>query len=386
MFKGRRTIIAISAAGFLEAILYGFTFPFFTLALEERGLSATLIGLNATVGALAVVVVGPIVPSVILRLGYRKFSAACFAVSIAALSALLLTDNLVIWFGVRAILGFACGSLWIITEAWVNHVTPDRQRGRVVALYQMIYSIGFLSGPGLTFLVGFSGTQPIILLLVVSALGAVASLCAAKETGDVSKERVGIRWMVAWRARGLLIVALVCGLVETGLYTLLPIFGMAKGMDKPTAVTLLVAFSIGAITMAIPLGWAADRFNRRNLLTRAAIAATICLFLMIPLGGVPMPAWVLAFIAGGTIIGLYNLTLIVLGESYTGSELPVVAAGYSMAYAIGCAGGAAAGGISIDLFGPNGLPFLGGTLMLAYVLGCVFVKSAARRKPVSSAA
>lgn len=368
MLKSRipATIAAICAAGFLEAILYGFSFPYFSLVLEGRGLSAFWIGLNSTVGALAVVAIGPLVPGMIVRLGYQAFTCWCFAVSFLALAVLLLTDHIAMWFAVRTILGFAFGSLWIVTEAWLNHVASDEKRGRLNAIFQMIYSIGFLSGPALTYAVGFAGSMPIIAMATVSLIGIAAALAATGDPRGAAEERVRISWAVAWRARDLLAVAALGGMVETALYTLLPIFSMQKGLSEPLAINLLIAFSIGAISVALPLGWAADRFNRKALLGRCAVASTIGAFLLIPLGGDFLLAWMLSFVMGGAIIGLYNMSLIVLGETYLGNELPVVAAAFSMAYALGCGGGAAIGGLAMDILGPNGLPLTVGGLLLAY--------------------
>jgi MFS family permease len=363
-----RTIVAICAAGFLEAILYGFSFPYFSLVLENRDASALLIGLNSTVGALAVVAIGPAVPFLIVKFGYRTFAGLCFLVSLGGLGILLVTDNIPVWFVVRTLLGFAFGSLWIVTEAWLNHVAPDEKRGRLNALFQMIYSIGFLAGPALIHLVGFAGPTPIIAMLIVAGVGILTAISAQSDARGVQEERVHLNWAVAWKARDLLAVAALGGMVETALYTLMPIFGLQKGLTEPMAINLLVAFSIGAISVALPLGWLADRLNRAALLRRCAIIATAGAFLLIPFGGDYIPAWALAFVMGGAIIGLYNVSLIVLGETYTGTKLPVVAAAFSMAYALGCGGGGAVGGFAMDVLGPDGLPLTVGGLLLAYVV------------------
>ncbi len=361
-------VMAISALGFLEAAIYGFSFPYFSLVLAEMGLSPTMIGLNTTLGALSVPVIGLIAPRLMLRLGYRRFAMACFALAALAFGGLLVGDLVFLWFAMRLILGLSFGGLWIVTEAWLNHVVADAQRGRWNAAFQMIYSIGFLAGPSLTYVVGFGRLAPLLTIIAIATLGFAIAGMAREEKTTVTAETERVDWSVAWRGRELIAIALLAGTVEAALYTLLPIFGMAGGLPQEQSVGLLVALSIGAIGFALPLGWAADRYHRRGLLAGCAGIAAGALFLLPLAIAFPLPAWLLTIAAGGTIIGLYNLALIVLGESFTGRDLPVAASAFSMGYAIGSAIGGTLGGLVMDGFGNAALPITCGALLLIYAL------------------
>ena len=84
-----------------EALLYGYTYPFFSLALEKRELANWLIGLNASLAGAGILIVGPALPWLIARLGVRILVAALFAVSLLSFGAILAVDNLVVWFAAR---------------------------------------------------------------------------------------------------------------------------------------------------------------------------------------------------------------------------------------------------------------------------------------------
>jgi MFS family permease len=363
----------ICIAGLLEAAIYGYSYPFYTLNLEERGFSASWIGLNATIGALGVFAIGPFVPALIQRFGYRAFATVCFLIAAAAFASLLAADRFGwLWFISRAALGVALGSLWILTEAWLNQLADDSERGRLNAVFQMLYSIGFMAGPGLTLYLGVTGLVPIMLLITVALLGAAAVFAIRPANGEAAEEHAAPDWTLAWQARGLLLVAVLTGLVETALYTLLPIYGSRVGLDHEHAMGLLLALSLGAITMALPLGWAADRYNRRLVLVLTAWVASASLALLAVAGDHALLAWAACYAAGGTIIGLYSLSLILLGASYTGGALAVVASSYSMAYAAGCALGGALGGLAVDTLGPVGLPAGGAVLLGLFALARTF--------------
>jgi hypothetical protein len=64
-----------------EAFVYGFSFPYFSLALRHVGLSAGTIGLNASLGGIGIVFVGPFIPRLLDRFGLRPLTIIQFTVS-----------------------------------------------------------------------------------------------------------------------------------------------------------------------------------------------------------------------------------------------------------------------------------------------------------------
>src|SRR5262245_48742751 len=84
-----------------EALLYGYSYPFFSLALEKRELATWLIGLNASLAGAGILIVGPVLPWLIDRLGLRQLVTALFAISLASFAAILAADNVVVWFAAR---------------------------------------------------------------------------------------------------------------------------------------------------------------------------------------------------------------------------------------------------------------------------------------------
>lgn len=168
-------------------------------------------------------------------------------------------------------------------------------------------------------------------------------------------------------AMPLISVAFVTGLVETALYTMLPIFGQRSGFGEQGSLSLLIALSLGAISLALPLGLASDRFDRARLLFLAAAGALLSMALLwvVTLSyGLALAA---SFLAGGTIIGMCSISLIILGERYAQRGLASVAACYSMAYALGSTFGGLMGGGSVELAGATGLPALGTAVIGTYV-------------------
>jgi len=357
----------IALVAFCESVVYGFSFPYFSLRLEQQGLSVSLIGLHAAVGTLGVLLCGRLFPRVISRLGYQRSTALAFAASVLVLLGLLAHDGVALSFVLRLLLGMGFAGVWVCTEAWINHVVPDEHRGKVNAVFQALYSFGFFLGPGATWLTGLAGQAPIVFMLVTMSAGLLVlagmrdRISAAPSTVQDANQRA-----LLGRARGILFVSLLIGLCETAIFALLPVYGVKQGLTTELAVSLLLAYSAGEILIALPVGWLADRMSRQRLLVACAWAAATAVFLLLTISESRAYAWSIAALAGGLVVSLHNIALIMLGERFRGAELPVVSTAFSMTYALGSAGGSAIGGAAMALLGPAGLPLFIGSSLLAF--------------------
>lgn len=365
-----RAELVICVIGAAEAVVYGFSFPWFSLTLEARGESALLIGLNAMVGMIGAFVAGPFVPAAIVRFGYRRFSAMAFAVAACVFAALALDLSTVTLFVLRIVLGTALAGLWIATEAWLNHVARESHRGFLNGLFQTGYSFGFFLGPVLYGAVGAGLIAPLSAAAIAVTAGVLSLYASHASVNAAELEADGpVDWRKAWDARGLLAIALLTGVAETAMYTLLPVYGISAGMAREAALWLLVAYTFGEVLLTMPLGWAADHYERRKVLALSGLVAALAILALVWLVGHEPGGSLLALLAGGTVVSLYNLALVIVGERYKGSDLPVVSSAFSMAYSAGCASGSALGGLSMDVVGPVGLPlFVGGSLLVFVVL------------------
>ena len=339
----RLRMALLSAIGLLEAMVFGLTHPIYALNLQQQGFSESEIGFNATLGGLGVFLVGPFVPWLIARAGYRNYTVFCFLAAAASIGALAAGPGFAGWCVSRLLLGMALGSLWILTEAWLNEIVPDAARGRANSVFQFCYSIGFMAGPGLVMAVGFAGGLPIAFMVVMALVGGIATLFLPQPAAPAADAgRLDLR--VAREALPLISVAFVTGLVETALYTMLPIFGQKAGFGEQGALSLLIALSVGAITMALPIGLASDRYRRTSLL---------------------------AGVSGGALI---SMLLLFAG---TLSYPVALAACYAMAYALGSTFGGLMGGGSVEFAGAVGLPTLGTTVIGLFV-ACLLAGAARR--------
>ena len=165
-----------------EALLYGYSYPFFSLALEKQGLANWLIGLNASLAGAGILFLGPFLPWAIDRLGINVLVAVLFAGALAAFAAILSVDHVVVWFAARFVMGTCFSALWTTTEIWLNGAVDDRHRGRIVAGSGTLYAVCQFVGPVVLGVIGPAGPLPLLVAMVPLAIGAMLALFI--RTGD----------------------------------------------------------------------------------------------------------------------------------------------------------------------------------------------------------
>ena len=358
----------------IEALLFGFSYPFFSLALEKREIANWLIGLNASLAGAGILFLGPFLPKLIDRFGLSKFVAAQFAISLLSFAAIAVYDHLVVWFVARFVMGACFSSLWTTTEIWLNGVVDDRRRGRIIGASGTLYAACQFVGPLLLGWTGATGYLPLIAAMLPLAVGVAIALSIRSAVGEAEDEGHGDTRTLATAIRlaaALVAAAFLTGLGETAMQSLLPLYGLAHGLDDAGASRLVAIFSLGEAVLVALLGWLADKVGRRiTLLGTTVVAVGTTLALPAVIGTAVIAAPVL-FLAGGAVSGLYTLGIILIGTDFRGQRLAVVSTGFAMAYSAGSILGATPIGFLIDLSGVEALPLsiaLGFALLFAFLL------------------
>ena len=135
-----RSLIAVISAVFATGVAVGALVPLIFLRMEREGFSSFVIGVNALMLPLAVMMAGPFVPKLAARFGTLN----AIYLSTAVLSGLTLSlpflPIMPAWFVVRFLEGVAAAVGWIITETWVNLMATESNRTRVIAVVGSIPS------------------------------------------------------------------------------------------------------------------------------------------------------------------------------------------------------------------------------------------------------
>jgi len=320
--------------------------PLLSLTLELRGTDVTVNGLNAGAAFIGVMVGPMLAPRGVRWLGIRNFLLACFALDIATVLPLRLFDSLPAWFVLRVMLGLIGSSIFTTSEAWINHLSGDAGRGRIIGIYAASLSAGV------------AGWSPFIVNAAITAIAALPLLGIGNVSRDFGKEHGAHPLAMFARAPVILLAVALFGLYEAALMALLPIWGVRTGLSPRLAAATLSAVYIGSIVMQMLIGWLSDKISRPTALLLCSTVGLAGAIVVASVTATPPFLLCLLFVWGGTAAGIYPVALSMAGDRFRGADLVAVNAAMIMAYGFGGLIGPALGGAAMDLWHAPGLLWL----------------------------
>ncbi len=369
----RRVVLA---AVFSSCLGVGFTFgfepPLIALVLSREGSSNFAIGAVTAASLIAVILLGPLYPGMLGRLGLKRAVVVGVCLGALLLALMPLWPHVEVWLLLRFLSGCVTGLSWIASEVWLNSVSVTRDRGTVMGLYGTVFSIGTMAGPALLELTGTRGWPP----FAIGAACLLVTLLPLVLLGTVRSEPQQFTPMRALggmlrRAPVILLAALVAGLVESAELTLLPLFGVHAGFPDRRALLLVTVFMAGNVVLQAPIGVLADRWGRRRVLGVCAVLSAVGPLLLAPWLEVPALLWPLLFLWGGTLYAFYSQGIALLGGAFGSAELPTANTLFVMVYCLGGVIGPSLGGMAMDAWPRVGLQSLlsGAAFLLVVALG-----------------
>jgi MFS family permease len=350
----RTSAIVIVTAG-IFGLTYGLSAPLIALELAEAGYSESLIGANGAMYAVGVLLAAPYLPRLSHRLGFASLAKGALIASGGLFALFPLAPFLWIWFPLRAALGVASETLFVVSETWLNQIADAANRGRLIAIYVTALSCGTAVGPAILALVGREQSLAFMIGAVIALAASVilalgrphATRPASEDTGNPFRYLKLVPVAVASSALN--------AAVEAAGLSLLPLYAVRLGWPEHSATLLLTVLLVGSIALQLPIGWLGDRMDRRRLLVVLAAISAIGALAWPFAFSHPWLAYPLLFVWGGTFVGIYTTTVAMLGDAYKGAELLGIYALLSIAWGVGAVLGPLSGGIAME-GSPHGLP------------------------------
>jgi MFS family permease len=351
----RLSLAAVLASTVGLGVAYGIGYTITTVQLAAWGAPGWLVGLGGSAPSLAVLALVPFAPRIAARLGPVPAMVAGSAVMALTFALMPVLQGSWWWVLLRLVSGVGLILPWLVGETWINTVSSDATRGRVLAVYTVLLFAGWAAGPLLLDAIGTTGVLPFVVGIAGMVLLA-GPLVAARRLAPTlaAPGRFRIREVLALAPLALAASA-TGGVVEFGYISLLPVYAVEAGASDSTALRLLSVLLIGGIVLQFGVGWLADRVDRTALLAALGVllaALAVLLATVITMAG---PAFAAAFTLGGVVMAFYAVGLALLGQRVPRERLVVANAGFLMAYEGGAVVGPLLGGVAIDVWPPHGI-------------------------------
>jgi len=356
-------VAAIATVGCCD-IAMGLTLQLLPLLMEAQGVPAWIMGVNAAMGPIGILMAGPLLPHIIGRVGSKRIAVFVIAILIATMIAFPLAQSIWLWFPIRFIFGIAAGTLFTISEAWVLTFAGDGNRGRITSLYTSVLAVTFSVGPLILPFTGIEGWTPWLIGMACIAAGALP--LAFVEVNDEAfrqKQRGGFfRFM--GRAPLLLFAVAAATLFDSVFISFFTIFGLRHGLELEVASRILGVGIIANTLLFFPIGWLADHWSRIGVVVVTASLTVGLSLSLIPLIGT-WAIWPATVLLLASAFGVYVVALATLGDKFKGPDVIAGSAAIAAMWGVGGLLGTPIAGAAIDAFGINAMPV---TLAVFYAI------------------
>lgn len=349
--------LGLIAGASVFSITIGISYPLLALKLSAAGVGDAMIGVNAAVTPLGMILSAPFVPRLTRRLGPWAVLLGCTVATALLLLLIGTTDDVAAWFPLRFLLGCTTGALFVVTEAGVLEATPARVRGRVMGAYTTSVTLGYALGPLILVATGHEGWAPFATAATILTAAFLVVLAArAPLRGFLIKS--GGTGSVGGFLSKIPVVLVACAAVaafDNASMSFLPLYVAGEGFDVRTGNQMLSALLLGGTALQYPIGWIADRTSvSATFLGCAAIGLAGCAVFPATLDAGPL-LWGVLVLWGGAVIGVYTMALAELGARFAGAELVTGNAAVAVTWGVGSLVGVPAAGAAMGAAGGAGL-------------------------------
>lgn len=353
-----RGLVGVIMAMVIVNLVYGITFPLLALVLDGQGVSKTLIGLSTVSQAAAILAIAPFAPFLLQRFEPARIMQVVTVVVAVLLLVAGSFPNVWLWFPLRFLIGAFNAMLWIASEALINELAEEHNRGRVIGIYGSAGAAGFALGP---LLLIFTGSEGLLPFVATSALVLAASLPLFFAHGHrmqpAGSKSDGI-WQLFLMAPVIMLANVAYAAAAESIITFFPLFGIYLGATEAFSLFLISVVGIGSMILILPLSWLADHVNRMGLLVACVALTMLGLLLMPHVLHNNTLATVFFFLFGGVEGMIYALGIMLVGERFKGHQLAGATTVFTACWAVGTIAGPFMAGVGMDLWGPDKLPLV----------------------------
>jgi len=378
-----RCMSALIATLAVVSIASSLTWPILAEALRNQGYSESMIGINAAVQFLGIIVVALAAPRIIPAIGFFRTIVLGLAVVAIMLIALPTFRSFETWMLIRFLLGMGNSLLFTAGDTWVNQIVNDRVRGRWMGIYVTVGMAGWAVGPVLGAYLDPDTYWPFVCGLVAVAVATVLLLPTRRLDVKFGTPKQGVVVGLAavfFVAPTVLLSSAMFGIVEGAMQSFAHLYTMdiLGAQFRQTGYAVIWVGALAAVFFQYPIGWLADKVNRNWLLIACVLTLLVSIFLfplLIDGGRDPwwearaLALWAVVSIWGGSMGGIFTVGITLLGQRFRGVELVSANAVFSVLFGAGGLLGPFLAGTAMSAIGPAGFPL---SLLVAVALYALF--------------
>ncbi|APX11929.1 MFS transporter [Tateyamaria omphalii] len=285
----------------------------------------------------------------------RAFAAFTAAGAIGLIAHMLIVDPMA-WAVMRVASGMCVAGCYTVIEAWLQSKVTNETRGRTMAVYRLMDMGASLAAQlVIGVLEPASYVSYNILAIVCCAALLPLTLTRVKQPETPSAPRLRPR-LAAQRSPLAAAGVVVAALSSASFRMVGPIYGQEVGLTTQQIAWFMAAFVLGGALAQYPVGWLADKYDRRWVLiwlSGAAVAS--CGITAFATGLSPTGIMITAGVFGLTTFPIYSVAAAHAHDFADASERVELSAALMFYFALGAIAAPFTASALIDTFGPPAL-------------------------------
>ncbi|WP_135501430.1 MFS transporter [Roseovarius aestuariivivens] len=282
----------------------------------------------------------------------RAFAAFTAAGAIGLLAHMMIIDPYA-WALMRVASGLCVAGCYTVIEAWLQSKVTNETRGRTMGIYRMADMGASLAAQMIISVLEPAAYVSYNLLAIIccaSLLPLTLTQASQPETPAAPRLRPGL----ALRCSPLAALGVVVAALSSATFRMVgPLYGEGVGLAIDQIAWFLAAFVLGGALAQFPVGWLADKYDRRHVLIGLSVAAILCCIVSALIEGLsPRGIMLTAFFFGLTSFPIFSVSSAHANDFADSSERVELSAALMFFYALGAIAAPLTASGLIERFGP----------------------------------
>ncbi|KUJ80601.1 hypothetical protein AVO45_06030 [Ruegeria marisrubri] len=311
-------------------------------------------------------------PRLMGSVGHSRAFAACTALGAMGLIGHTLTEAPYAWAAMRVASGLCVAGCYTVIEAWLNDKVTNETRGRAMGTYRIV-DMGASLSAQLIIAILPPASYVSYNLLAILCCASLLPLTLTRANQPKTPEAPRLRPNLAWRCSPLAVAGVIVSALSSASFRMVgPVYGQEVGLVVDQIAFFLAAFVLGGALAQYPVGWLADKYDRRWVLIWMSVAAVAsCGVTMAASGTGTVGVMLAAGLFGITTFPIFSISSAHANDFATAEQRVELSAALMFWYALGAIASPYLSSTLIQQFGPGALfafVALGHVVLIAFGL------------------
>ena len=295
-------------------------------------------------------------PRLMGSVGHSRAFAAFTAAGAIGLMAHMVVIDAYAWAAMRVASGLCVAGCYTVIEAWLQSKVTNETRGRAMGIYRVVDMSGSL---GAQMIVGILAPASYVSynLLAIGCCAALLPLTLTTVEQPQTPDSPRLRPRLAVARSPLAAAGVVVAALSSASFRMVgPIYGQEVGLSAGQIAWFLSAFVLGGALAQVPVGWLADKYDRRWVLIWLSVAAILSCGITIMASGLgTLGIMLTAGLFGLTTFPIYSVAAAHAHDFASSEERVELSAALMFWFAVGAIFAPYLASVLIEGYGPGAL-------------------------------